>query len=778
MKKLLTFGFLLMGFTFTVTQGLLIRELLVEFYGNELSIGLILGGWLILEAFGSGILGRLSARWGTKPTGFAFLQFLFALFLPICLLAAYSSRLIVGAIPGEGVGIFPMFWASFLILTPLALIDGAMFAFGSMAFIRLTRQESQAIGRVYVFEAVGAIMGGLLFTYLLIPFLLSLQIVIVLSGLNLLSAALIIAAAGRRAGKRLMPIASLALVLVLLVGGLVFSLSSWSGRAQLTASGLGWGGLDLIYSRDSVYGDVAVIQRENQYTFLADGLPILTSPVPDVVLSEELVHLPMSYIPEPERALVLSGGLGGVLHELAKYPLEEIVYAELDPLLIEAIEEFPTDLTREELNDPRLSIEHVDGRMLVRQISWTSPHKFDLVIVNLPYPSTLQLNRFYTVEFFSLVRDVLSEDGIVVIKSPSSLSYISDELRNLNNMVYCTMAQVYPHIRPIPGEPTLWMASEGEEIETLSVEELINRWESRGIETELLSDPYLQIRLNQQRLDWFWSALGGEDDLRETIVNRDLHPSGLFYGLSYWHAMFSPQMMPLFASIERLNIWVVSLLILGTTVVFVGVVRLTKRGRRAQIATVIGTTGFIGMTADLVLIFAFQSLYGYVYQWIGLFITAFMAGIGLGGYLMTRRLKRIENARRILIGLDISIVVYWLAVAALLVLMFAGNANPTMLSAAQVVLLLLNAVAGFLVGSQFPLANEMLLREGELRKGSVGFLYASDLLGAFLGSVAVSVVLIPVLGIINTCLLAALLKLASFLLSFNVPGHTRKIKYV
>jgi spermidine synthase len=52
MKKILSLGFLLMGFGFTVTQGLLIRELLVAFFSNELSIGLILGNWLILEAVG------------------------------------------------------------------------------------------------------------------------------------------------------------------------------------------------------------------------------------------------------------------------------------------------------------------------------------------------------------------------------------------------------------------------------------------------------------------------------------------------------------------------------------------------------------------------------------------------------------------------------------------------------------------------------------------------------------------------------------------------------
>jgi spermidine synthase len=193
MKRILNFGFLLMGFSFTVAQGLLIRELLVAFFGNELSIGLILGNWLLLEAVGSGLLGRLADRWRGKAASFATLQILFALFLSLCLYAAYTSRRLVGAMPGEGVGLIPIFYASFLILTPLALVDGAMFAFGCRAYAHLTGNEAPSIGRVYVYEAVGAIAGGITFTYLFIPFLHSLQIVLILAGLNLLAAALTLA---------------------------------------------------------------------------------------------------------------------------------------------------------------------------------------------------------------------------------------------------------------------------------------------------------------------------------------------------------------------------------------------------------------------------------------------------------------------------------------------------------------------------------------------------------------------------------------------------------
>ena len=53
-KSSLVFAFLLMGFSFTVMQTLMARELLVSFAGKELSIGLALGSWPILEAVGSG----------------------------------------------------------------------------------------------------------------------------------------------------------------------------------------------------------------------------------------------------------------------------------------------------------------------------------------------------------------------------------------------------------------------------------------------------------------------------------------------------------------------------------------------------------------------------------------------------------------------------------------------------------------------------------------------------------------------------------------------------
>jgi spermidine synthase len=613
---------------------------------------------------------------------------------------------------------------------------------------------------------VGAIAGGIVFTYLFIPFLHSLQIVLLLSGLNLLSAALLLASSGSstRKGWRLTP--GLIVVLVLLTASLGVLLSPQAKEIQRWATSQQWAGYDLVYSQNSAYGNVAVVQRESQYTFYADGIPILTAPVPDLALSEEIVHLPLLFIRQPRRALVLSGGVGGVLHELAKYPLKQIDYAELDPLLIEAVLKFPTPLTLSELSDRRVRVEHVDGRLLVRRKTWEAASHpkeqkegYDLVIVNLPYPSTLQLNRFYTAEFFDMVRGLLAEEGILVIGCPGTLTYMSDELRDLNAMAYHTLGQAFSHVRPIPGDLTLWLASPSNELAATPVEALVQRWEGRGLETRLLTAPHIRLRLGQRRLDWFWTHLDEEEGGGKAVINRDLHPTGLFYGLSYWNALFSPRLARVLAFTGRLNLWMLSLAIVGCGLLCLAAVKLTAKGKEAIVPIAIMTTGFTGMTADLIIVFTFQTLYGYVYHWIGLLITAFMAGLSLGGLLMTRRLAGMGRERPALLKLELAIVLYWALLPLALRALYARITHPLAFTSVQGILLLLNALAGFLVGSQFPLANRMWLKGREVAGGTA----------AFLGSIVVSVVLIPILGILETCLLAALLKLASLLLVVALP---------
>ena len=87
----------------------------------------------------------------------------------------------------------------------------------------------------------------------------------------------------------------------------------------------------------------------------------------------------------------------------------------------------------------------------------------------------------------------------------------------------------------------------------------------------------------------------------------------------------------------------------------------------------------------------------------------------------------------------------------------------------------LSAAVGALGGAQFPLAARICIQEGEKIAGPGGRLYAADLLGACASALCISVLLVPVLGLIHTCLFVAVLKALSLALAACTrlawPGH-------
>ncbi|MBC7261705.1 MAG: spermine synthase, partial [Chloroflexi bacterium] len=434
-KRKPEWAFVPMGLNIAATQGLLIRLLLVSFSGNELSIGLILANWMLAEALGSHLAGRLTHKLKDAWKSFTLLQALFALLLLLVVCAGYLVRRLAGAAPGEALDFTAIFWTSLLLLAPLSAVHGAMFSVGCAACSRSEARDQTLVGRLYVLEAIGAMSGGIILAFVLVPHLNPLQIGLLLSSLGWATALwLLLPAIPSPHHRRWVIAISLATILCL-----ALSLSPQALALHHALVQLRWGGTyHVVYDRDSPYGNVAVTQLLGQYTFLSNGTPLLTTPVPDIFTVEETVHLPLLFHPHPRRVLVIGGGLGGVLSELLKYDVQYVDYAELDPLVIEAVRAFPTDLTRQELQDTRLRVHNVDGRLFLNRLSrqrGALTHYYDIVLVNLPYPSTLELNRFYTAEFFALVQEVLDEEGLAIFPLPGSLTYIGPAMRDLNLMV-------------------------------------------------------------------------------------------------------------------------------------------------------------------------------------------------------------------------------------------------------------------------------------------------------------------------------------------------------
>lgn len=735
MPKKIRFALILMGFTSLVVQTLLIREFLISFYGNELTIGLILANWIILEALGSSLLSKVSLKSKRPSLVYALLQIGIALYLPLSIFLIRDIKNILGLTLGEGIGILPILFTSFFILAPLSLFDGAQFPFGCRILSDAKARALESAGRVYILEAVGFILAGPIFTYLLITKFHSFTIAFILGALNLFSATLLLK-------KRWL---SLLFAFTLIVSfGLATKLHNFSLNKQ-------WQGQKVLSYKNSIYGNLAVTKSQDQYTFYNEGIPIITTPVPDITEIEELVHFSMLCHPEPKNVLLLSGGAGGVIKEILKYPIEKLTYTELDPLLIKLVKDFPTELTKNELADPRLELKYIDARRFL-YLAKPGAKKYDVIILNLPMPSTLQLNRFYTQEFFQNVKSVLAEDGIFSFSLPGSLSYLSPELRNLNSSILNTLEDVF-YVNIIPGDFNLYLA--GKNKFSITPEIFLSRLNQESIKTKLLNKFHLEYRLHPRWLKWFQSSLSDYTKIRK---NFDLLPSGTFYSIAYWNTIFSPRMEGLFRILDKINyrFLLIGLIFFGLGIFIIK--RFIFKLKKWSIGFAIGSTGFVGMSFDLIFIYAYQSFYGFVFSHLALLVTTFMTGLTLGGWQMTKRLKTLKNDWRTFSKIELALTGFcFITLASLLYL----NRSPML--KLSFVFFLLSILSGYLVGLEFPLANK-IYSSAKTYTQAAGMLYALDLFGAWGAALVISIALVPVIGIIKTCLLLACLKAISLIL--------------
>jgi spermidine synthase len=732
----------LIGLSGIVAQVLILRELLVSYQGNELTLGIILANWVLCEAVGVFAIGKLIDKVKNRINIFILLQINFSLILPLSIYLSRTFKNISGIPFGEGVGLNFIFFSSFLIIFPIALCHGALFS-SSCKIYNLYFKEANPIGKVYAWETIGTIIGGIIFTYLLIPHLNSFQIVFIISITNLLICFFLFKYNPAKVIKYL--------TLILIILGIYFGLTdkvNYINRFSITKQ---WEAVSILDYSNSVYGNTVVTKQAEQYTFFYNGLPAITTPYPDIVFVEEFGHLPLLFHKSPYDILVIGGGAGGLIKEILKHPIRKIDYLELDPVIIKMLKKFPSDLIESELNDKKVNIINQDGRFYLKN----SLQKYDVVIIGMPYSANLSVNRFFTQEFFFLVKNRIGHKGILAFRLPGSLAYLSSELRNLNVCILNALQKNYEYVRIIPGDYNLFLASDSKEIAEINPGLISKKINEQNIKTNILTPDYLNYRFDQERLRWFTNSCQGATKK----INKDFMPYAVFEMLAYWNKQFFPVFGRFLEYSQILNLGLIFLLMLVlTTALFF----LISRKPKLSIAYCICTTGFFGMLVNLIMIFSFQVFYGYLYQNIGMLISIFMAGIAFGSIFMIQRLKNVRDHKKLFFKLELTIV-FFSFILALILTRWPGYMNYTAFA-----FMLLAAIPGILMGLQFPLASKIYLKEGNQIGETAGLLYFADLAGGWLAGIFGGIIFLPILGLFNTCLIIAFLKISSILLLFLV----------
>ena len=173
------------------------------------------------------------------------------------------------------------------------------------------------------------------------------------------------------------------------------------------------------------------------------------------------------------------------------------------------------------------------------------------------------------------------------------------------------------------------------------------------------------------------------------------------------------------------------------------------------------------MIFNLAVIFTFQTFYGYLYHQIGLLIAIFMLGVALGSVFMTQRLDRIKRDSLLFLKIEIGIILFSFLFPFVFSIPSQYLEKPAISLLIYILFLMMSFLSGVWMGLQFPLASKIYLNmpsRGDTLGHTAGLLYGADLLGGFLGGLFGGILLLPILGLKESCLMMAMIKISSGIL--------------
>ncbi len=766
-RFILSQAIILFGAFATITQVIFLREFLVVANGNELFLGLIFFCWFLGITLGALVAAQLADRLHNLLAAIVCLLLIQCLVVPIELALIRSIRTTLQIPASQYIPLFPFFAVALTHVLPFSVITGITFPLFCRYFTQCTAGDAESIGTVYYLEAVGGIAGGIVFSFVFVVHLYAYTTVMLMGLLVGLSCVCIAGFVERTVLRRTLAFSIFVagICLVFLATGLHKEVERWAEHLRWKAMGPG---IRYVASVNSKYQHLSLAYQAGQYSLLGNGEFI--SSFPDDYSAASKVHFIMTQHPDPRRVLLVGSGDEELVKHLLLYPLERIDYVEMDEKILSLMREYLPAPDKRVLEDPRVQIHHMDGRLFVkmrRAEIRDEQDRYDVVILSLPEPSTAAINRFYTREFFQEVHGILSDRGVVSTSITSAVNYFGREVTNYVGSLYKTLRSVFGDVIVTPGTIAYLFASPREGIVTTDIEELGQRFLSHGISTEYFSQYHFYSLLQPSQVSLTRNAV--RSALPYVPINTDLNPITYFFNLVMWARFSGTKSNWLFQTIMNLRLHHILVAIAAFAIL-----RLAYLGIRRPPAEVvvkfnatflIAATGFFGMATGIIMIDLFQNLFGYIYQKIGVIVALFMVGLALGSFVVTRVLpKTLKGSLRMLLSIEGAILGFLLA----LILFIPVVTNPEIAlmhwGLIEVLFYVCVAGAGFLTGAEFPLIGKLFILCKERIGFSAGVIDCADHLGAAFGALITGVVLVPALGIIDSFTCLALLKLLCLVL--------------
>ena len=745
---------LVLGAYSQIVQAILIRESLVVFYGNEVSLGAFYGSWLLWITLGSLALVRWRrSSWVRHPLpSLRWLLLSLPLLLALQIMALRAVRLLLDVSSTQFVPLGQLLLSLFLDTLPSGLAIGLAFPLAC----KLLQPEDdggrdtavRAISRLYVMDALGALLGGVLFTFVFI------QWFGVWRTLGVVALALawvdwLLARPSGRSRSGLAP-AVLALAgLLLAATPLARQLGGWMEQLRFRTL---QPGLELLDAVETRYGHRAIARYGKQYSLVVDGQIAATFPLPRET-AQEAAFL-YSETRQARRVLLFGGLASGLATEFLRYPVERLDLVLTDRRAFEMLRPWLPETVRKSLNDPRLHLHFGDGRRFANQLG--DQAGYDLVLVLDETPASAYANRYFTLEFYRRLARAMSPQGAFCTRVSAASNYMGREVRSYAGSVYHTLRQVFPELALSPGDQVTFCAARQSGVVSEDPEELKKRYLALPLEERRFPAEGFYSLLQAERIGWLHAQL----DAEPALIDRDSAPVTYYLNMLLWGKFSASWFVDWLQGLQRLGPW--PYLIPVGLFALLWMLRSLMQGlplarRRQQAASLtMVVLGLVAMAVQLILLFSYQSHVGFMFSRIALLNGVFMTGLALGAGLLGVRLARSPRAGLWLAGLMglTAAALWWLPS----LLEYLARLPVDRQESSYLALCL---GAGLLAGSGFPLGVDAVQRDRGEVVSSSGLMQAADNLGGALGGLLTGTLLVPLLGIAGASHLLALVALCT-----------------
>jgi spermidine synthase len=169
---------------------------------------------------------------------------------------------------------------------------------------------------------------------------------------------------------------------------------------------------------------------------------VQSSEVDEFIYHQALVQPAMVTHPCPETVFIAGGGEGATLREVLSHnTVKRAVMVDIDEEVIAICKKYLPDHSLGSFEDKRTELYHTDARDYLAKCG----EAFDIMIIDLPDPiEEGPAYLLYTQEFYQLVRDRLTSNGIICVQAGSA-SWT--ELLNFS-AVSNTLKSVFPIVCP------------------------------------------------------------------------------------------------------------------------------------------------------------------------------------------------------------------------------------------------------------------------------------------------------------------------------------------